>query len=343
MIKVGFIGCGNMGRDHIDRIANRMGNATITAVYDLYPEAAQKAIDDFGLTARICADADELIDADDVDVVVMASRNDAHLDPLLHCIRVGKPVFTEKPMTIDAADSWKVVEAEVAAGKKLVQVGFNRRYDTGYEQMKQIIDSGRIGELLCGDCRHFNASAATSYYGTDNVVNDTLIHECDILHYLFQDDYKAVEIKCARQNRLNPNGAEKLREPQIAIIEFAHGAIVTVEANVNCQYGYDIQCRLVGESGTVNLPDVATPEVRQAGTIECAISDDWFARFLDAYDKEFRGFFNRIERDEEPSGQMATAWDGYVANVAADAMLKSLHEGGRVEIELPERPALYDC
>lgn len=341
MIKVGFIGCGAMGRDHIDRITNRMGNATITGVYDLYPEASQKAIDDFGLDAKIYGSAAELIDSPDTDVVVMASRNDAHLEPLLHCIEVGKDVFTEKPMTIDAADSMQVVKAEVRAGRKYVQVGFNRRYDTGYEQVKQIIDSGRIGALLHGDCRHFNSKASTSYYGTDNVVNDTLIHECDILHYLFQDDYRAVEIKCARQNTLNPNGAENLREPQIAIIEFEHGAIVTVAANVNCQYGYDIQCRLVGESGTVNLPDVAAPEVRQAGKIETAISDDWFARFLDAYDKEFRGFFDRIEAGGEPGGQSATAWDGYIANVAADAMLKSLHHGGRVAIEAQEKPALY--
>lgn len=341
MVNIGFIGCGQMGRDHIDRIANRMGNAHIVAIYDLNRAAAEKAVADFGLDAKICDSADELIHAPEVDAVVMASRNDAHLEPLLACIEAGKPVFTEKPMTIDGADSWKVVEAEVKAGKKLVQVGFNRRYDTGYEQMKEIIDSKQIGELLCGDCRHFNAQAATSYYRTDNVVNDTLIHECDILHYLFDDDYKAVEIKCARQNRLNPNGAENLREPQIAIIEFQHGAIVTVEANVNCQYGYDIQCRLVGESGTVSLPDVATPEVRQAERICHSISSDWFARFLDAYDKEMRAFLNRVERGEEPSGQMATAWDGYVANVAADAMLESLHNGGRVEISLPERPALY--
>nr|WP_232335375.1 Gfo/Idh/MocA family oxidoreductase [Bifidobacterium bifidum] len=160
------------------------------------------------------------------------------------------------------------------------------------------------------------------------------------MHYMFNGDITSVEMKFARMNTLNPNG-ESLREPQLAIVEFSDGALATAEANVNCQYGYDIQCRLVGESGIISLPDVATPEVRKAGQISHAISSAWFDRFIEAYDREFDRFFANIEADRQPGGKEATAWDGYVADVVADAALDSLHHGGRIPVTLNEQPALY--
>ena len=243
-------------------------------------------------------------------------------------------------MTINGSDSWKVVEAEVAKGRKTIQVGFNWRFDPGYDAMKTFVGDGQIGALLMAGMRHYNAQASTSYYGTDNVINDTLIHNFDVLHYMFDGDITSVEMKFARMNTLNPNG-ESLREPQLAIVEFSDGALATAEANVNCQYGYDIQCRLVGESGIISLPDVATPEVRKAGQISHAISSAWFDRFIEAYDREFDRFFANIEADRQPGGKEATAWDGYVANVVADAALDSLHHGGRIPVTLNEQPALY--
>ena len=130
--------------------------------------------------------------------------------------------------------------------------------DNRLDAMKTFVGDGQIGALLMAGMRHYNAQASTSYYGTDNVINDTLIHNFDMLHYMFDGDITSVEMKFARMNTLNPNG-ESLREPQLAIVEFSDGALATAEANVNCQYGYDIQCRLVSESGIISLPDVATP------------------------------------------------------------------------------------
>lgn len=341
MINVGFIGCGSIGRDHIERITNQIAGGKVTGIFDVVDAAARKAVDDFGLDAQIFSSADALIESKSIDAVVVASRNDAHLQPLLKAISVGKPVFTEKPMTISGEDSLKIVEAEVALGHKFTRVGFNWRFDPGYAALKKYVDSGEIGSLLLAGMRHYNARAATTYYRTDNVINDTLIHNFDILHYLFNDEYRSIEMKFARQNSLNPNPAENLREPQLAIFEFAHGAIATAEANINCQYGYDIQCRLVGESGIVSLPDVATPEIRREGQISHAIDSSWTARFVDAYNNEFRAFFDDVENDHEPASPVATAWDGYVASVTADAAIESLHGAGKVPLTFAERPALY--
>lgn len=207
MINVGFIGCGAMGRDHVRRITDKCGNAQVVGVYDTVLGNAKQAIEDNRLDATIYDLTDALIDDPNVDAVVIASRNDVHLDPLLHTIAIGKPTFTEKPMTINGSDSWKVVEAEVANGRKTIQVGFNWRFDPGYDAMKTFVGDGQIGALLMAGMRHYNAQASTSYYGTDNVINDTLIHNFDMLHYMFDGDITSVEMKFARMNTLNPNGS----------------------------------------------------------------------------------------------------------------------------------------
>lgn len=107
MINVGFIGCGAMGRDHVRRITDKCGNAQVVGVYDTVLGNAKQAIEDNRLDATIYDSADALIDDPNVDAVVIASRNDVHLDPLLHTIAIGKPTFTEKPMTINGSDSWR--------------------------------------------------------------------------------------------------------------------------------------------------------------------------------------------------------------------------------------------
>lgn len=344
MVRIGFIGCGAIGRTHLERLTSRrVSGGVVTGVFDVVEAAAKSAVDDFGLSqAKVFSSAEELIASPDVDAVVICSRNDAHLDPLLHAIEAGKPVFTEKPMTISAEDSLKVVDAELKLGRRLVQVGFNWRFDPGFDSVKKVVDSGKVGPLLLAGCRTYNVRAATSYYGTDNVINDTLIHNIDILHYLFGEDYKSVEVRFSRQNSLNPNPADVLREPQLTVFEFQSGALATVECNVNCQYGFDVRCRLVGEQGIVTLPDIPSPEVRYDGQVSHAIDVDWVAPLIDSYDNEFRYFLDQAEKGEGPElGKAANAWDGYLANVTSDAALKSLHSDTRVEPVYAERPALY--
>ncbi len=339
MLNIGFIGCGSIGRDHIERITNTVAGGRIAGVFDVVPAASESAIADFGLDAHIYASANELIESDEIDAVVVASRNDAHLEPILKCIEIGKNVLTEKPLTKSSEDSRKIIDAEVAAGRRFVQVGFNRRYDPGYVALKQIVDSGEIGALLLSNCRHYNVAPATSYYKTDDVIMDTFIHEIDVMQWLFGENYASVEMKIGKRNSLNP--APDLDEPQLAIVETASGALITVELNINCQYGYDIQCRLVGESGIVALPDPAVPEIRKNLQITRAIDPSWTARFEEAYNAEFKAFIASVTKHDRPA-DIPTAWDGYIANITGEAALASLHDHRKVDIVIPERPALYN-
>ena len=87
---------------------------------------------------RAVDDALELIADDEVDAVVIASPGFAHEEQVLACIEAAKPVLCEKPLTLDSASSLRLVEMEAKGGRPLVQVGFMRRFDPEYAELKAV-------------------------------------------------------------------------------------------------------------------------------------------------------------------------------------------------------------
>ena len=116
----------------------------------------------------------------------------------LAAIAAGKPVFCEKPLAVTAEGCKRIVDAEAAKGKRLVQVGFMRPYDQGYRALKNVITSGEIGEPLMLHCAHRNPRVGENYT-TNMAITDTLIHEIDVLRWLLDDDYVSVQVVFPRK------------------------------------------------------------------------------------------------------------------------------------------------
>ena len=120
----------------------------VVACADYFEEAAVKTAAMYdGIKAY--QTGEELIAAPEVQAVVITSSDPSHAGYVLESLKYGKYVFCEKPLAQNAADCEKIIEAELAHGKRLVQVGFMRRYDRGYAEMKRIIDSGELGAQMC--------------------------------------------------------------------------------------------------------------------------------------------------------------------------------------------------
>ncbi len=331
----GVVGTGAIGREHINRITNKLSGGKIVAVTDVNQESAKQTVEQYQLDAIIYPDDKALIADENVDAVLVTSWGPAHEATVLAAIEAGKYVFCEKPLATTAEGCMRIVEAEMRHGKKLVQVGFMRRYDSGYVQLKQAIDKGFIGEPLMIHAAHRNPTVDPRYT-TDMAVVDTLIHEIDVLHWLVNDDYKSVQVVFPKKTR---NALEHLRDPQVFIIETKGGIVINVEVFVNCRYGYDIQCEVVGEEGIVKLPEPAGISFRKDVTLGTKILTDWKDRFIDAYDVEIQDFINSIQKTGEPKGP--DAWDGYIAALTADVCVKAQQTGEKEDITLEERPAFY--
>jgi myo-inositol 2-dehydrogenase/D-chiro-inositol 1-dehydrogenase len=243
MVNVGIIGAGAIGADHLRRLSTRVSGARVAVVFDVDTKRAAALAEGSGTT--LGTSAKEVIEDPAVDAVLIASPGDTHAQLTLACIQAGKPVLCEKPLAPTSDECCEVLAAEVAHGSRLTQVGFMRRYDAGYRAVKQAIDAGSIGEVLMVHCVHRNVSSAPSYT-SDMSFTDSAIHEIDTARWLIADEIVATTVIGVRRSSLAPS---HLRDPQLVLLEFRSGVVVEVEIFVNCQYGYDVRCEVVGSTG----------------------------------------------------------------------------------------------
>ncbi|TPQ35005.1 inositol 2-dehydrogenase [Burkholderia ubonensis] len=333
-LQIGVIGCGAIGQDHIRRLTRTLSGARVVAVNDIDPQQARDAVTKYGLDAEIYGDGHDVVAAADVQALLVTSWGPTHEAFVLDAIEHGKPVFCEKPLAVTADGCMRIVEAEVAHGKRLVQVGFMRPYDEGYRALKRVIDSGEIGAPLMLHCAHRNQSVGERYT-TDMAITDTLIHELDVLRWLLGEDYASAQVVYPKKTR---HASAHLADPQIVLLETVSGVRIDVEIFVNCQYGYDIQCEVVGENGIAKLPDPPAVGLKHAARQSVEIMTDWKERFIASYDVELQAFIDGVR-----AGALTgpSAWDGYAAAVAADACVLAQRSAAVEPIAMAERPAFY--
>jgi myo-inositol 2-dehydrogenase/D-chiro-inositol 1-dehydrogenase len=107
---------------------------------------------------------------------------------------------------------------------------------------------------------------------------------------------------------------------------------------VNCRYGYDIQCQVVGEDGVAGLPEPESVVLRRDAKLSTTIMQDWKLRFIDSYDVELQDW---IDASQVCKVNGPSAWDGYFAAVTADACLQAKRSGAITPIVTKPRPAFY--
>lgn len=333
-VNVGVIGVGMIGQDHIRRLTRVLSGARVAAVTDVDTGRAKSVGEGLPGEVRVHENGQDLITDDGVDAIVVTSWGPTHEEYVLAAIAAGKQVFCEKPLATTREACERIVDAEVAAGRRLVMVGFMRRYDAGYRAMKDVVAGGDIGAPLMFHSAHRNPSVPP-HYVSDMIINDTCVHDFDIARFLLDTEVVAARVLKPRRNS---RASDHLTDPLLIVLETAGGALVDVEASINIRYGYDIRGEIVGEAGTVELAESAQVLVKRDGRYEGRVPDDWRERFVRAYDLEFQEWLDAVAagRSTGPS-----SWDGYAATVVCDAALAALHSGERVPVPLREQPGLY--
>lgn len=332
-LNIGVIGVGMIGREHIDRLTNKLVGAKVVALSDVNVKQAEAVA--AGLhSAKVHSTGEALIAAPEVQAVVVTSSGPTHEAYALAAVKAGKPVFCEKPLATTAEACSRIIDAEIASGRHLVQVGFQRRYDKGYRALKKAIDDGAIGAPLMVHCAHRNPTVPEAYV-SDMAIVDTFIHEIDALRWLINDDYASAQVLVPRNTK---HTHAKLDDPIIVLLETKNGVRIDGEVFVNCRYGYDIQCQVVGEEGVAGLPEPESVVLRRDAKLSTTIMQDWKLRFIDSYDAELQDW---IDASQVGKVNGPSAWDGYFAAVTADACLQAKRSGAITPIITKPRPAFY--
>ena len=328
-LRIGIVGVGMMGADHAERVVRRISGARLVAVSDPDRDRANALAGSFG-EVRAIDDPLALIGDADVDAVIIASPGFAHADQLNACLEHAKPVLCEKPLTMDAESSLRVVEAEHKLGKQLIQVGFMRRFDPEYAALKQLLDSGELGRTLLLHNVHRNKTVPATFR-SEMIVRDSLVHEVDVARWLFDDEIVRITVHTPKPSGLVSDGVQ---DPQFAVFEMASGAMADVEVFVNCQVGYEVRCEAVAERGNATIGLGVDVLTRRAGHWGGAVPDDFRVRFAPAYDLEVQRWVDAVAKGTVDG---PTAWDGYAAAAVCTAGVQSLQEGRPVEVEMVSR------
>ncbi|MFF4475035.1 Gfo/Idh/MocA family protein [Streptomyces sp. NPDC001599] len=337
LLGVAVLGAGHMGADHIRRVDRVVSGARVAAVADPDAERAKEAVGGIGGLGRITVhtDVEAALDAPGVEAVLIASPGEAHEEALLAAFARGLPVLCEKPMVPDSAGALRVVEAEARLGRRLAQIGFMRRYDAEYRQLKSLLDGGRLGRPLMLHCVHRNVSSPP-HFTSAMLINSSVSHEIDAARWLLGQELSAVTVLRPRPSAGAPEG---LLDPQLVLFETEGGAVVDVEVFVNCGFGYEVRCEAVCEAGSARIGAAHTMVVTAAGGAREEVPQDYLVRFADAYDREVQSWVDATRRGLVTG---PGTWDGYAAAAVAEAGVRALETGARTPVDLAPRPALHD-
>lgn len=337
-LRIAVLGVGMMGADHVARITSRIAGARVAVVNDYFLDKAEELAATIP-GARVVADPIEAIADPEVDAVLLATPGPTHEKQLLACLEHGKPVLCEKPLTTDVETSLAVVKAEAALGKTLIQVGFMRRFDNEYVELKALVDSGDIGRPLVVHCAHRNPTVPPNF-DSAMIVKDSLVHEVDVTRFLLDEEITSVQIIKPAANSKAPQG---LQDPQIALFATESGRHVDAEVFVTTGVAYEVRTEVVAEHGSAMIGlDVGLVRKNAPGSWGGVITPSFKERFGQAYDTEIQRWVDAVKAGADTGYYIdgPGAWDGYAAAAVCAAGVKSLETGERVTVEMVDRASI---
>ena len=196
-LKVGLIATGGRGRHGWEAHKPDKG-IFITAGCDIDPEAQEKFHENFP-EAQLFDDYRDLLKVEDIGAVIIATPDYLHEEMAVAALEAGKAVYLEKPMAITIEGCDRILETAMRTDSKLF-VGHNMRHFPVVLKMKEIIDSGLIGELQVGWCRHFVNYGGDAYFRdwhseqrySTGLLLQKGAHDIDVMHWLMGSYTKSV-------------------------------------------------------------------------------------------------------------------------------------------------------
>lgn len=331
MLDIAIIGAGRIGAVHADAVAAHPG-ARLTLVCDPDREAAEALASRHG--ARAVTTAAEVF-ADDADAVIVGSPTRFHVEHVLGSIEAGKAALCEKPVDLDLARVDGLLDA-VAGQANRVMMGFNRRFDPSFAEVRERVAAGEIGELqqLTIISRDPAAPPADYLAGSGGMFRDMTIHDLDLARFFVGE---IVSVHAATQCTDPAIAAAGDVDGAVLTLVAASGALVTIINSRHCASGYDQRVEAFGPLGTLRVGNQHVSSVLHDGpaTSEArgAYLDFFLTRYAAAYRLEVDHFVTTVAAGADPTPSIL---DGREALALAEAAARSAVEGRPVPV--PAQP-----
>lgn len=331
-LKVGLLGAGRMGAFHGESIATRIPGASLYAIADPFPGAAERLAGKLGSNIKAYTNPLEMMQDPNIDAVIIASPARTHASNVIAAAKNGKAVFCEKPMAVTLEEADEVLQV-VEEMKVPLQVGFNRRFAKGFRNAHDEIVAGKIGtpQLLRSITRDPGLGDPTPIPQW-TIFLETLIHDFDALLYL-NPNAKPIEVFAVADALVRPDFKDKgLLDTAVVTIKFDNGAIATAEANFQAVYGYDVRGEIFGSEGMMQVGSVRessmTRYTKEGVSYDtCRYDQDLL---FDAYVDELKSFVDAVVNNKPT---YATGEDARSALLIALACIESYKLNKPVKVE----------
>jgi predicted dehydrogenase len=289
-----------MGLVHA-RNALGIEGARLVAIASTRRDVADAAAAELGVRA---SGYDELFAADEVDAVVLAARSIDHARLAVAVLEAGKHLFLEKPGATTLAAHETLRSAAAARPGQVVQVGYNRRFDSRWREARRLIESGAVGRplLVTGVSRDVKLAVPEDPAPAGGFLLDMAAHDYDAACWFLGQE--PVEAYAARQSSVYPDleSAGDLDNAAVTV-RFAEGGIAVLHISRTCPWGHDIRLEVVGDEGSVligNKGSRAGVTLMNRASAE-GFPQDYRELFADGYVGELAAFVAAC-RGEGPLG-----------------------------------------
>jgi inositol 2-dehydrogenase len=298
-LAIGLIGVGRLGRVYARDLAGRIAETRLVAVADPVGTLAQEVAAEFDVP-RHYTDPQALIDDAAVEAIVIVSPTDTHRQLVVAAAQRGKPTFCEKPPAL-SLDEIAAMKEAIAKSGIFFQMGFMRRFDSGYAAAKKQIEGGRIGTPLVFKSTSRDPFRPSLEYAnpksSGGMLIDMGIHDFDLARW-FMGDVKTVATigaTIAYPELMTVGDIDNA----VASLTFTSGKIGVVDLSRSGIYGYDIATEILGLEGTLKIGYLReTPVmVLTKNSVTHDTVPYFMERFRDAYTTQLQNFAQNVLQD----------------------------------------------
>lgn len=325
---VGLLGAGRIGKIHAHNVATNK-NVRLHSVADAVPEAANQLA---ALHNSKASSIDAIFLDQEIDFLIIASPTNTHADFLERACQQNKPSLCEKPIDTDitrAAECLnKLEQANAHCG-----MGFNRRHDPLFRQLKEDLRAGKIGslEMLIITSRDPSPPPIDYLPSSGGLFRDMSIHDLDIARWLL--DETITEVYASGSNLVD-KAIGQAGDIDTAMINLRtqSGKLCCINNSRRAVYGYDQRIEAFGSEGMLQADNQRHNQLlssNAAGTQQSPLLDFFLERYEQAYKDELQDFIDSLSEQRQP---LANHVDGLKALELAEAAQSSFDSGQPVQI-----------
>lgn len=310
-LNIGVVGAGVMGSGHLEYLSQEVPGVTVAALAEPNETLRRSVLDRWSLTCKEFATLEEMLDGAELDGVVVASPDRFHAESIKLLLSQGMPALCEKPLAQTLKDGEELAKLAQQSlkdvGRPLIHLGFMRRFDPPFVEVRRIIESGELGAVLYINSSTRNVSSPN--ISSEELLTNIAVHEVDTLRWLLSDEWSDLRILKGRSATAAPEGTQ---DPIVLTGTTSTGVVIVADIFANNSYGYDVRCELTFEQGVVrvgiwgDISVVKNHEHPSHPSFE--LGENWIARFRQAYINELVEWTGTLRGSESPD--LATIEDG---------------------------------